>query len=387
MATNTKKILVLGNGFDLDLGRATSYKSFYESEFCPKDYPAPIIKHLNEKWTDNLESVKWFDLENEILRYYEKIKNKIIIGYDIYDYREKKMIEFIKDKELSFESSEYINNNLETIEILLSYNVLYNNNGIVKVHKDALLPPVERDNRAIQKIKQGLIKYLENIQYCNIKESSSAAVITRTFASDYDNIEEYVVYNFNYMLLHGAGNGNTTGVFNDLTNFVHGSIKDGNIIIGTKDHRISPDYDFVQKSFDPHFNPPGLGTDLLEADDITIFGHSLGVNDSQYFKAFFVKQSRPGAKRKTITIFTKDEKSELQTKRALQEMTDWNLSALYSMNNLQIIKTDTCNEDKMLLRRYVKRFCDNDCDVDIIMSGNGFNIWLGHKIHQKRLQW
>ena len=61
MATNTKKILILGNGFDLDLGRKTLYKDFYESEFCPKDYPAPLIKHLNEKWTDNLESVKWYD--------------------------------------------------------------------------------------------------------------------------------------------------------------------------------------------------------------------------------------------------------------------------------------------------------------------------------------
>lgn len=26
--------------------------------------------------------------------------------------------------------------------------------------------------------------------------------------------------------------------------------------------------------------------DLMDADDITIFGHLLGINDSQYFKAF-----------------------------------------------------------------------------------------------------
>ena len=50
MSTNTKKILIPGNGFNLDLGRETSYKNFYESGCCPKDYPAPIIKHLNEKW-------------------------------------------------------------------------------------------------------------------------------------------------------------------------------------------------------------------------------------------------------------------------------------------------------------------------------------------------
>jgi hypothetical protein len=186
------------------------------------------------------------------------------------------------------------------------------------------------------------------------------------------------------MPLHSTENSNTVGVFNDMTNFVHGSIKDRNIIIGTKDHRISPDYDFIQKSFDPNFNPPGLGTNLLEADDITIFGHSLGVNDSQYFKPFFEQQSQMTAKKKTITIFTKDEKSEMQIKRALQEMTNWNLSALYSMNDLQIIKTDTCNEDKTLLRKYVERFCDDEYDIGCIMSGENYNRLLGQKIFNKK---
>lgn len=392
MSTNTKKILILGNGFDLDLGRATSYKSFYESKFCPKDYPAPIIKHLNEKWVDNLESVKWYDLENEILNYYEKIK---AAGdyYDLYNAKEKEILVEI-NRIPTYTTFSIIQKNIDVVDRLIEDHILYNKHHFIAdkeipssnilVHPDALLSPVERDKRAIQKIKQGLIEYLENIQHDNIKESSAAATIIRAFVSDYDNIEEYIVYNFNYMLLHSAENGNTVGVFNDMTNFIHGSIKDRNIIIGTKDHKISPDYDFIQKSFDPNFNPPGLGTDLLEADDITIFGHSLGVNDSQYFKAFFVQQSQPGAKKKTITIFTKDEKSELQIKRALQEMTDWNLSALYSMNNLQIIKTDACNDDKKILSRYVKRFCNDDYYENIIMSGNGFNIWLGHQIHQKR---
>ena len=65
-----RKVLVLGNGFDLDLGRKTSYKDFYESDFCPKNYPAPLIWHLNEKWIDSLDNVKWYDLENEFGNYY-----------------------------------------------------------------------------------------------------------------------------------------------------------------------------------------------------------------------------------------------------------------------------------------------------------------------------
>ena len=380
MATNTKKILILGNGFDLDLGRKTSYKSFYESEFCPKDYPAPLIHHLNEKWHNNLESVKWYDLENEILNYYEKIEHKEITGYDLYDVNERKILVQIKQIPTHTIFS-IIQDNLDVINRLLADNILsLSSNNHLIVHPDAFLSPVERDVKAIRKIKYGLMKYLEGIQGGNIKEDSVAAAIVRTFAYNYEHLDEYTVYSFNYMTLHSIYNRNAVDTFNDITQFVHGAIKDSNIIIGTKDYKISPEYDFIQKSFDPQFNPPTLGVDLLLADDITIFGHSLGVNDSQYFKPFFEQQSQMTAKKKRITIFTKDEKSEMQIKRALQEMTNWNLSALYSMNNLQIIKTDVCNEDKSLLRKYVKRFCDDEYDMDCIMSGEDYNRLLGQKI-------
>ena len=379
-----KKILILGNGFDLDLGRKTSYKSFYESEFCPKDYPAPLIKHLNEKWHNNLESVKWYDLENEILNYYEKIEHKEITGYDLYDVNERKILVQIKQIPTHTTFS-IIQDNLDVINRLLADNILsLSSSNHLIVHPDTFLSPVERDVKAIQKIKYGLMKYLEGIQGGNIKEDSVAAAIVRTFAYNYEHLDEYTVYSFNYMTLHSIYNRNAVDTFNDITQFVHGAIKDSNIIIGTKDYKISPEYDFIQKSFDPQFNPPTLGVDLLLADDITIFGHSLGVNDSQYFKPFFEQQSQMTAKKKRITIFTKDEKSEMQIKRALQEMTNWNLSALYSMNDLQIIKTDTCNEDKTLLRKYVERFCDDEYDMDCIMSGDNYNRLLGQKIFNKK---
>ena len=379
-----KKILILGNGFDLDLGRKTSYKNFYESDFCPNDYPAPIIKHLNEKWIDNLEAVKWYDLENEILNYYEKIEHKEITGYDLYDVNERKILVQIKQIPTHTTFS-IIQDNLDVINRLLADNILsLSSNNHLIVHPDAFLSPVERDVKAIQKIKYGLMKYLEGIQGGNIKEDSVAAAIVRTFAYNYEHLDEYTVYSFNYMTLHSIYNRNAVDTFNDITQFVHGAIKDSNIIIGTKDYKISPEYDFIQKSFDPQFNPPTLGVDLLLADDITIFGHSLGVNDSQYFKPFFEQQSQMTAKKKTITIFTKDEKSEMQIKRALQEMTNWNLSALYSMNDLQIIKTDTCNEDKTLLRKYVERFCDDKYDIGCIMSGEDYNRLLGQKIFKKK---
>ncbi|EXY24744.1 hypothetical protein M078_4866, partial [Bacteroides fragilis str. 2-F-2 len=59
--------------------------------------------------------------------------------------------------------------------------------------------------------------------------------------------------------------------------------------------------------------------------------------------------------KKNITIFTKDEKSEIEIKRSLQEMTNWNLTSLYGLNDLEIIKTDKCNENPNEMERYMTR--------------------------------
>ena len=107
-----KIVVILGNGFDLDLGLKTSYKDFWESEFCPKDYPAPLINHLNQRWPGNLEAVKWYDLENELLNYYHEIKTTRRIP-DVITQEEKEYIKKDTIRYLSFgldkEDSDAIN--------------------------------------------------------------------------------------------------------------------------------------------------------------------------------------------------------------------------------------------------------------------------------------
>ena len=87
--------------------------------------------------------------------------------------------------------------------------------------------------------------------------------------------------------------------------------------------------------------------DLLDADEVIIFGHSIGTNDRQYFKAFFKQQTDyANPKRKDITSFTRDDESEVQIKRALQQMTDGNLSTLYGLNHIQVFKTANIKEQQ-----------------------------------------
>lgn len=136
---------------------------------------------------------------------------------------------------------------------------------------------------------------------------------------------------------------------------MHGNSKDGRIILGTRDSLdFAESYDFLQKSFDPYYNPPSLVAELQEADEIIIFGHSLGVNDQQYFKAFFMQQTNYiNPKHKDITIFTRDDISQLQMKRALQGLTDGNLSTLFGLNHVTFIKTENIKEDQILLYSFL----------------------------------
>lgn len=382
MAKITRKVLILGNGFDLDLGRKTSYKDFYESEFCPKDYPAPIIKHLNEKWVDNLEVVKWYDLENEILNYYEKIKAEDN-NYDLYNVSERKILLQIKQIP-THTTLPIIQDNLTIINRLLADNILnLSSNNHILVHSDAFLSPVKRDAKALQLIKTGLIQYVTQMQSGSIKKDSIAASVARAFVYDKIASQYHTIYTFNYIKLTNNVDANWSKKFDSITKHIHGSVENDNIIIGTKDYKISQEYDFIQKSFDSNYNPPAMVSDLMSANDITVFGHSLGVNDSQYFKPFFKQQSSVGASRKNITIFTKDKESELQIKRSLQEMTGCELSALFSMNDLQIIKVDECRANSnMMFRDYIKRFCDNEYEVDMIISGRNYKMTSGMMLSQ-----
>ena len=66
-----KIVLVLGNGFDMDLGWQTSYKSFAESEFWPfKDKKENLGGYLES----HSKSDKWFDLEALLRSYSAKEK-------------------------------------------------------------------------------------------------------------------------------------------------------------------------------------------------------------------------------------------------------------------------------------------------------------------------
>lgn len=361
-----KIVLILGNGFDLDLGLKTSYKDFWESEFCPKDYPAPIIAHLNEKWADDLNKVKWYDLENELFVYYRDIVSK---GHriDVINQDEAKFLKIVKPELWHYGTySDFV----KQAQSLLDKGYISFDKGPLKMmriqhHKDMLESPEWRDRQAFHLIKEGLCSYLKSLsgQPFNNQSVALSVLLSAYYsreAGDYLNI-----YTFNYTsVIEDNGPG-----FHNEVRFIHGNCNNGNIIIGTRDDaEYSKDYDFLQKSFDPNYNPPALVADLIEADEVIIFGHSIGENDRQYFKAFFKQQTdQSHFHQKEITVFTLDDCSEVEIKRSLQKMTDSNLSTLFGLNHVEIIKTSQVKEKPDQLKAFLYKHIPDEALVNITL--------------------
>lgn len=343
MSELRKIVLILGNGFDLDLGLKTSYKDFWESEYCPKDYPAPLIKHLNESWPDSIDAVKWYDMENELLNYY-KLRR---LTPDYPDVISSDLMEYVRN----FNPYEYACRAYTGIDPEMEELVSLGYGKFNELPMWALIPLQEefkksqecRDKSALQLIKERLCKYLSSIYKVNQTSNNVSFQVLAYLDEEAKKGNLVNIYTFNYtpVLLNGSKPDAA------IVHYMHGRCSEGKIIIGTRDDKeFSPSYDFLQKSFDPSFNPPAIVADLQEADEVVIFGHSIGENDWPYFKAFFKQQTDFTNKhRKDITIFTRDSVSELQIKRSLQSMTDGNLSTLFSLNDLQIIKTAEIVED------------------------------------------
>ena len=347
-------VFIIGNGFDLDLGLQTSYASFCKSEHCPSGFPAPIIKHLNERWPGDKSSVRWYDLENELFVYQQKMDKQDLITDEEREYlRDNPDTEL--HKKYWYTGADDMFKQLWDKGVIISKQVDYHSCICAPNRESLLLMPDERDRLAVEKIKQGLGDYLNTTLSIGADTTSMAYALLYVLSKSVENGNDVKLFSFNYTPLPSPYNESLHANFYH----VHGSSKDHSIILGTGDFsQPDPRYDFLQKSFDSKYAPPALVYDLQAADEVIVFGHSLGVNDRQYFKSFFKKQSsaeNPDPKRKTITIFTRDDQSEVEIKRSLQQMSDNNLASLYGMNDLKIIKTSNLRESQRELRAFLER--------------------------------
>ena len=295
-----RSVLILGNGFDLDLGIRTKYQQFADDNdywpfkesisFDEDSLPFFLNKHKSQVDT-------WFDLE-ELLACYAS-----------------------ENKDLS---------------------------------KEKILQAKQDFSILSSALKKYLIKQEESFvgeQMCNSMGHARRMTAAHRVLQLFLRKRFRSIYTFNYTNTFRIANQLILN-YEDVFNHVHGSIDD-NIILGAGDQRqINNEFFEFYKSASPFYKSNNLVEDLNKADEFYIFGHSLGKNDHDYFSEFFKMASktvhRPFVPVKLkVRIFTFDDKSEIELKKQLMALTENHLIGLYAHCDFKILKTDIKYQDWM----------------------------------------
>lgn len=282
-------ILIIGNGFDIDLGWNTRYSDFAQSEEWPFNQSYGLLFGLEGFLNEKRNTQNWFDLE-EALKEYAQIRQEQEFYYD---------------------------------------------------------HDVITDKQTFEKLTTGLSDYLKKEEQKPIKTDSAAAKVLQELIHHAHSLK---IYSFNYTNLKKIVG--ELGFNRDLNyEHVHGSLQDNSIILGIEDKTdLIPGYSFLYKTFNYRYSSHPIPYDLQEAKEIVFFGHSLGANDYHYFQSFFQRQcdermNRSNAKK--ITIITYDQISRISIMEQLRNMNNKKTNQLFSLNNLQLICTKEDNDGKL----------------------------------------
>lgn len=252
-------LLILGNGFDLDLGMNTRYSDFWDSEgwknakmTCPEKYLVTSLEKY--RITHN-----WFDLESGLQDGATRLLNRLGNSYTGREYYE-------------------------------SYQILIN------------------------KLKE----YILNQQEVFVPKDNSVAEQLLKVISVSTSIK--CIYSFNYTDVNKISErfqiANLPPVYH-----IHGSLKPNDqIILGVEveDFSLIPtQLTFLIKSNSPYYQYNSLLRNLDSADNVIFFGHSINGMDFPYFKSYFMDLSTLPInmlENKHITIITYDEYSAMEIK-------------------------------------------------------------------------
>ena len=279
-----KIVLVLGNGFDMDLGWQTSYKSFAESEFWPfKDKKENLGGYLES----HSKSDKWFDLEALLRSYSAKEKPYVDTSW--------KHQRNIGQDEIHFKT-----------------------------------------------LTKHLTNYLTAQENRDVNPDSTAAYLLKALCKQSDILK---LYSFNYTSLDTILSKLS---IREKVNceHIHGELKDNSIILGIDENvECFTGYHIFIKPVQPTYSSHPILEDLYFADEILFFGMSFGDIDYPYFQMFFKDRCDEEKyygkfSKKRIAIFTRDIASGRDIKYQLMKMNNKKLMHMYNFNSLRFFYTE-----------------------------------------------
>lgn len=221
-----KKILIIGNGFDISLGLKTGYADFIKSidflKLTGKDNTLALF--LQSKF----KNANWIDIELALLEYIDRKVNP--------KNQEKFKLEY-------FNLCAALTNYLNTL-------------NFEKIDKESNAYRFLLDNILLN-------SELKNFVIYDFNYTSTAEKILREVGIDSPEISKYLIK-------------------------MHGNLDSNNIIFGLHDNvGGTMSHTLVKKGHQPGFKSTNLSNDIRKFNDVHIFGYSLGKTDEMYFKDAF----------------------------------------------------------------------------------------------------
>lgn len=283
------KVLVVGNGFDLDLGLGTTYLNFAQSKefqglYSFSQIPDSLASYLFSQVTN--ENTKWFDLEDLIAKYVFTKKTGKTFGIDEDRF-------FLKQLTIAFWKF----------------------------------------------VESEWMEKCNNLWNTPIKHSLAKAFIEKQNKTNcFDRI--YSFNCFDYSLLDLASD-LEIDYLRSIT-FIHGHSNDFIFGIAEEDCTCK-DYSFLIKKNQqgyPTENVKIFMSDLKKADEIVIFGHSLNRIDMGYFKPFFYILCAQPNSNKRITFIEKNEDSFNCIKKRITKFASVSYNQLNSSCSISALFTE-----------------------------------------------
>lgn len=283
-------VVILGNGFDLNLGLKTSYESFLNSG-------------IDELWS------------NEILSFFEFMR----INSNLLD---------ITGESISFDK----NINWSNIEYNLALCSRYPKANIKELKK------------AYDNLKKFLNHYIE-LEQNKLNPQFYPKTAAYNFAREVcsNRMQDLLVLTFNYTKTAKI-------IFNEVgfsrknlnIQHIHGEVGNNgeNIVFGVNDsENIKTEHKFLRKANYTDSNVLKYINNMENAKNIFFFGHSLGATDHSYFDSFFKKLSSQyhTSQTKNLVFFYYNQDSLFEIKHELNMLTQSNLTKLKQYHEVKFI--------------------------------------------------
>lgn len=278
-------LLIIGNGFDLDLGLNTRYSDFASSKYWPfHGKICGLGGYLNR----HKKSDKWFDLETSMARYCSKPFSRLLPNS-------------LRDKMEQYDKRD--------------------------------------DQTLVNSLNDYLASEFERVDKGHLfRNKSIAASLLKAICT---TLVPGTIYTFNYTDLKAIAS--TLGPDVEVgcnPHYVHGKLSDQSIILGFNERpEIKEAYKYCVKSRRLRYTSTNLFNSLEKYDNIVFYGLSFGDIDSIYFSRFFSEIVNGHLPDKYVRIITKDNNSRQRIFVNLNNMTG-NDFLLYKEANFAILTTD-----------------------------------------------